>query len=167
MSLDRPATLASDLEVRLLARRWRDNHERVVLVSGSFDVLHVGHVRFFAAARLYGNRLIVGVDCDQKILARKGSMRPFNTENVRAEMVSHVRYVDAVSIKRSMERWHFIRNVHPDIVVTTENLYSNSDLEKLRLECEKVVVLPRQATISSSQFWGIRDCGPVDDLESC
>ena len=49
---------------------------RVVLTSGSFDIIHEGHSMYLEAARRFGDFLIVGVDSDDKIRDRKGPHRP-------------------------------------------------------------------------------------------
>src|SRR5436190_4196075 len=49
---------------------------KVVLTSGSFDIIHEGHSMYLEAARRFGDFLIVGVDSDGKIRARKGPPRP-------------------------------------------------------------------------------------------
>ena len=49
---------------------------KVVLTSGSFDVIHEGHSMYLEAARQFGDFLIVGLDSDEKIRGRKGENRP-------------------------------------------------------------------------------------------
>src|ERR1700728_5207426 len=48
---------------------------RVVLTSGSFDIIHEGHSMYLEAARRFGDFLIVGLDSDDKIRSRKGTDR--------------------------------------------------------------------------------------------
>ncbi len=45
---------------------------RIVLTSGSFDVIHEGHSMYLEAARSRGDFLVVGVDSDSKVRERKG-----------------------------------------------------------------------------------------------
>ena len=42
-----------------------NNNDRIVFISGNFNVLHAGHIRLFAFARNFGSRLIVGVNSDK------------------------------------------------------------------------------------------------------
>ena len=49
---------------------------RVVLTSGSFDIIHEGHSMYLEAARRFGDFLIVGLDSDEKVRHRKGPARP-------------------------------------------------------------------------------------------
>src|SRR3954449_11974547 len=48
----------------------------IVLTSGSFDLIHLGHVKYLARAKELGDILVVGVDSDAKIRRRKGDDRP-------------------------------------------------------------------------------------------
>ncbi|GAA0264437.1 adenylyltransferase/cytidyltransferase family protein [Cryptosporangium japonicum] len=71
---------------------------RPVVVTGAFDVLHVGHLRFLQAARAMGSRLLVGVEADNRVAAWKGPGRPINTDVERAEMLAALRPVDGVFV---------------------------------------------------------------------
>ncbi len=44
----------------------------IVMTSGSFDMIHIGHARYLEAAKTKGDVLIVGVDSDSKVKQRKG-----------------------------------------------------------------------------------------------
>lgn len=66
----------------------------VVAVSGGFDPLHVGHVRYLLAARALGDRLVVIVNGDGFLMRKKGFVAMPLAE--RLEMLGAVRGVDAV-----------------------------------------------------------------------
>jgi len=72
--------------------------ERPVVVTGVFDLLHVGHVRFLTAVRRRGFPLFVGVEDDARVRAWKGPERPVNPAAIRAEVLAALRVVDAVFI---------------------------------------------------------------------
>ena len=67
---------------------------KVVLVTGGFDPMHSGHVRYLRAARELGDRLIVGINSDAWLQRKKG--RAFMTWPERAAVIGAVRWVDAV-----------------------------------------------------------------------
>ena len=71
---------------------------RPVVVTGAFDLLHVGHLRFLQAARATGEFLVVGVEADERVAAWKGPQRPVNTDVERAEMLAALRVVDGVFV---------------------------------------------------------------------
>ena len=50
-----------------------------IWTNGCYDILHRGHVELFEHASSLGNRLVVGIDTDERVRKAKGEMRPFNT----------------------------------------------------------------------------------------
>jgi D-beta-D-heptose 7-phosphate kinase/D-beta-D-heptose 1-phosphate adenosyltransferase len=129
---------------------------KVVLTSGSFDLPHIGHMRYLRAARLLGDILIVGIDSDEKVRKRKGKYRPIMPERERAEMVAHSRYVDIVTIKGDgAEHGSLIRLVCPDILVISERTgYDEAKQKELLQFCGEIRNLESQAQTSTSA--GIR-----------
>jgi rfaE bifunctional protein nucleotidyltransferase chain/domain len=126
---------------------------KIVLTSGSFDLVHLGHVKYLAKAKQLGDVLIVGVDGDAKIRARKGADRPMVPEQERLEMLAHQRPVDLIYLKGDEEaRWALIKTVAPDVLVlSTDHSYSEAELEELRGVCGEVQVLERQASVTTSE----------------
>jgi len=80
---------------------WREQGLTVVLVNGAFDVLHVGHIRYLAAARALGDRLVAAINSDQSARASKGELRPIIPEAERVEILSHLWMVDRVCLFES------------------------------------------------------------------
>jgi rfaE bifunctional protein nucleotidyltransferase chain/domain len=76
----------------------RAQGRQVVLANGCFDVLHVGHVRYLAAARREGDVLVVGINSDASTGRLKGPGRPFLDEQARAQLVAALACVDFVVI---------------------------------------------------------------------
>ncbi|GAA2062935.1 adenylyltransferase/cytidyltransferase family protein [Streptomyces albiaxialis] len=77
--------------------------ETPAVVTGVFDLLHVGHARFLGAVRERAldaglGGLVVGVEDDARTRAWKGPERPVNSENERAELLAALRVVDAVCL---------------------------------------------------------------------
>jgi len=126
---------------------------KIVLTSGSFDLVHLGHVKYLAKAKQLGDVLIVGVDGDAKIRARKGADRPMVPEEERLEMLAHQRPVDLIYLKGDEEaRWALIKTVAPDVLVlSTDHSYSEDELVELRGVCGEVHVLERQASVTTSE----------------
>jgi cytidyltransferase-like protein len=67
---------------------------RVVMVSGGFDPVHIGHVRMFEEARKLGDELIVVINNDNWLKFKKGFA--FMTEDDRKEIIESFRPVDRV-----------------------------------------------------------------------
>ncbi|MBV6459319.1 MAG: D-beta-D-heptose 1-phosphate adenylyltransferase [Fimbriimonadaceae bacterium] len=75
----------------------RRHGRRLVTTNGVFDILHVGHVRYLAAAKELGDILFVALNSDDSVRRLgKGPNRPINALDDRAEVVAALRSVDAV-----------------------------------------------------------------------
>ena len=132
---------------------------KIVLTSGTFDLLHVGHCRYLEQAKgILGQPdqtvLVVGVDSDEKVRVRK-SRNTLVAEGERMEIVCHQRHVDLVFLKQpNEERWQLIKTVKPDVLVisetTTEQPKTDEERERLRLFCGDVRELSAQATTSTT-----------------
>jgi cytidyltransferase-like protein len=70
----------------------------VVLVSGGFDPLHVGHIRYFKEAKALGDKLLVVLNNDNWIMKKKHYI--FMHEKERKEVIEALRYVDKVVISK-------------------------------------------------------------------
>jgi rfaE bifunctional protein nucleotidyltransferase chain/domain len=77
---------------------WRERGLAVVLVNGAFDVLHVGHLRYLAAARGLGDRLVAAVNSDVSVKLGKGALRPIFPESERVEILSHLWMIDRICL---------------------------------------------------------------------
>jgi len=102
-------------ELRRKVEQWRLSGQRIILANGAFDLLHVGHVRYLQGAKALGGKLVVAVNSDSSVRALKGEDRPIFPENERAELVSALADVDAVTIFPESDVRAVIREIHPDI----------------------------------------------------
>jgi rfaE bifunctional protein nucleotidyltransferase chain/domain len=124
---------------------------KIVLTQGTFDFIHIGHFLYLEKARQHGDVLLVGVDSDQKVKSRKGPDRPIVSENERVQMLTHVRHVDIVTIKRHDDpKWALIKLVKPDVLIATEETYTPEQIKQLKKFCGEIVVLEPQATTSTT-----------------
>lgn len=138
-------------DLKKLVEAMRALGLKIVLTQGTFDMIHVGHSRYFETAKRHGDVLIVGVDSDEKVRARKGPDRPVVPEGERIEMLCHQRHVDVVTLKElNAKRWELIKLVRPDVLIATKETYKEKELRELKKICGQVVVLEPQATTSTS-----------------
>jgi D-beta-D-heptose 7-phosphate kinase/D-beta-D-heptose 1-phosphate adenosyltransferase len=126
---------------------------RIVLTSGSFDLIHLGHVKYLARAKELGGILVVGVDSDAKIRRRKGEDRPMVPENERLELLAHQRPVDLIYLKQDEDpRWGLIKAVEPDVLVlTADHSYTDEQLVQLAEVVGEIQVIERQAAVTTSE----------------
>ena len=139
-------------DLRSEVARLREAGCRIVLTSGSFDLIHLGHVKYLAKAKSCGDVLVVGVDSDAKIRRRKGPDRPMVPEQERLELLAHQRPVDLVYLKDADPRWALIKAVEPDVLVVTEDhTYDAEDQRALLEHCGHIEVVQRQASVTTSE----------------
>lgn len=140
-------------EMATKAKHLRGLGCRVVLTSGSFDLIHLGHVKYLQRAKECGDFLAVGVDCDTKIRRRKGPDRPMVPEDERLQLLAYQRPVDFVYLKGDdEERWGLIRATRPDVLVlTADHSYSDEEQRALLEFCGEIKVIPRQASVTTSE----------------
>jgi len=88
------------------------------IVNGSFDVLHLGHLRLLNRARELADHVLVAIDTDDRIRQLKGNDRPYNTEYERRTLLANLKAVDEVVIFNSAEELvDIIKNYKPDYMV--------------------------------------------------
>ena len=140
-------------ELTRLVTHLKGLEMRIGLTSGSFDLIHLGHVKYLARAKELCDVLIVGVDSDAKIQRRKGPDRPMVPQQERLEMLAYQRPVDLIYLKEEGdERWALIKAAEPDVLVLTEDhAYSDGDLGELGGICGSIEVVPRQASVTTSE----------------
>ncbi len=95
--------------------RLRARGKRSVLTTGCFDLLHVGHLRGFEAARRFGDVLVVGVNRDRRVRELKGAGRPIVPERQRAELIAGLEAVDYVVLFGENDAGPLIRRLRPSV----------------------------------------------------
>ena len=74
-----------------------------VIVNGTFDILHPGHIAMLNTARSLGKYLIVCIDTDKRVKELKGETRPINNQVDRKIMLQNLKAVDIVEFFDSEE----------------------------------------------------------------
>ncbi|MBI5229103.1 FAD synthase [Candidatus Micrarchaeota archaeon] len=105
-----------------------------VLVFGSFDILHPGHLAFFKSAKRFGNSLVVVVARDSSIKRLKGR-KPYLNERERLEMVSALRIVDKAILGDKKDFHKPIEREKPDVIVLGYD--QKVDLKELKRRIEE------------------------------
>jgi len=102
-------------EITERLREARGAGRTVALANGCFDVLHVGHVRYLAAARAEADVLVVGVNADASVRRLKGPGRPLTPEADRAVMVAALESVDHVVVFPEDDVGALLLALRPDV----------------------------------------------------
>jgi D-beta-D-heptose 7-phosphate kinase/D-beta-D-heptose 1-phosphate adenosyltransferase len=88
-----------------------------VWINGSFDILHIGHIRLINYGKSFGS-IRVGLDTDNRIREKKGQSRPLNKLSDRMEFMSSINGIDSVvSFDTDSELSELIKEYKPDYLV--------------------------------------------------
>ncbi len=90
-----------------------------VVVNGTFDIVHVGHLELLEFARAQPNScVLVLIDTDARIKILKGNDRPVNNEQERIKLLSSLKFVDQVDTFNSdSELEEKIKLFSPDVMI--------------------------------------------------
>jgi D-beta-D-heptose 7-phosphate kinase/D-beta-D-heptose 1-phosphate adenosyltransferase len=89
-----------------------------VIVNGTFDILHRGHIEMLNYAKSLGDYLLVLIDTDDRVRELKGQGRPINNQHDRWFMLKNIKAVDDVWFFNSRESLiEKIKTFDPDIMV--------------------------------------------------
>jgi D-beta-D-heptose 7-phosphate kinase/D-beta-D-heptose 1-phosphate adenosyltransferase len=134
-----------------LVNVYKSNGNKVVLTLGSWDMLHVGHMKYIEEAKRRGDILIVGVDSDAKITERKGKNRPIVKQKERVEMLAHLKHVDMLFIIDGEETSISVtEKIKPNVLVMSKTSQNKDNEIKLKKNCDSIIILPAQAETSTT-----------------
>lgn len=90
-----------------------------IVINGTFDIIHLGHLNLLSYARSIINSYVyLLIDSDRRVRELKGPKRPFNSEYERASLLSALKYVDRVDIFDSAEELeNIIKIFKPDLMI--------------------------------------------------
>jgi D-beta-D-heptose 7-phosphate kinase/D-beta-D-heptose 1-phosphate adenosyltransferase len=112
-----PSQLQPIARVQALVGRWKEQGLTVGFTNGCFDILHPGHVSLLSAARAQCDRLVVALNTDASVRRLKGSARPVNTLESRAQVIAALRHVDCVTGFDDDTPLALIEALMPDVLV--------------------------------------------------
>lgn len=88
---------------------------KTVMIFGTFDILHAGHLDMFRQAREYGDRLVAVVSRDETTKGVKGKT-PFHTHEERKDMLSELRMIDEAVSGNIDDVYKIIETIRPDVI---------------------------------------------------
>ena len=89
---------------------------KVVVVSGYFDPIHVGHLELMEKAKSLGDKLIVIVNNDKQVNMKRGK-DPFMNQDDRKKLIESIKHVDEafISIDEDRSVCASLRAIKPNI----------------------------------------------------
>lgn len=121
--VDRKIIDANDLFATLRAERQAGR--TVVQCHGCFDIVHPGHIRYLQFARQLGDILVVSLTGDEGI--EKGPDRPYIPQELRAESLAALEFVDWVVIDPRPSACALLTALRPDVYVKGREYETSRD----------------------------------------
>jgi D-beta-D-heptose 7-phosphate kinase/D-beta-D-heptose 1-phosphate adenosyltransferase len=97
--------------------RHRASGKRIVFTNGCFDIVHLGHVKYFQWAKRQGDLLVVGVNTDTGIRRLKGAKRPIIGEVDRLGVLEELESIDYLVTFDDDTPIKLIEQIKPDVLV--------------------------------------------------
>lgn len=111
------------VKAKRLASLFKKRGDKIVFLSGVFDIIHEGHLEYIRRARKYGDHLFVGVEPDKWVKQYKGENRPLNSAKNRIKIISEFKSVDFV-----FEMPFVLKGKHEDLYYTKRLKELNPDI---------------------------------------
>ena len=118
-----------------------------VIVFGTFDLIHPGHLNFFKQAKKHGQLLVV-IARDRNVLKVKGQ-KPRHSEKVRQKNIIKLKITQAVYLGNLVDPYKIIARVKPDVVALgyDQNSFSHNlkaELKKRNISAKIIRLQPYQ-----------------------
>jgi len=134
-------------------------HQKIVLATGVFDILHSEHEKFLQAAKKQGDLLLVGLESDDRVKQLKGSHRPLNPIKTRLQNLAALDLADYVFVlpedfDHLQQHEVLIQQLHPHILAVSSQTPHQSQKQKIMAKYggQLKVVLPHNPQISTSKL---------------
>lgn len=147
--------LISQGDLMTLHEKLKEKDKKIVFTAGSWDLVHVGQLRYLELAKSKGDVLVVGVSSNDAIKRVKGPNKPILDEKIRAEMLTYLRCVDFVTILPEPSCQPSLGLLKPDVYVTvkedwTTNYKESREYKTVTKYGGTVEVIDRQSTTIST-----------------
>ena len=85
-----------------------------VMATGTFDLLHMGHIYYLREAKKLGDKLAVVVATDSTV--RRLKHEPVNPEEIRLNLIKEIRIVDEAYLGHEDDMYEIVQEIKPDII---------------------------------------------------
>ena len=121
-----------------------------VMVNGTFDILHRGHLEMLQYAGNMGS-LLVCIDTDRRVKELKGESRPVNNQEDRKFMLECLKFVDWVKLFDSREELiEIMKQYQPDVYVKGSDWKGHSTVAEQY--CKQVIYYDRVGNYSTTNI---------------
>src|SRR4030042_2364849 len=100
-----------------------------VMATGTFDILHLGHIYFLKEAKKLGDTLTVVVATDSTV--RKLKHEPVNPEQIRLDLIKELKIVDEAYLGYEKDIYEILKEIKPDIITLGyDQIHDKKTIEK-------------------------------------
>lgn len=143
--------LKSQEEIIQIAQQFKKQGKKVVALSGSFDILHSGHIKSLKEAKAQGDVLIVLLNSDKSIKSYKGPGRPINPQKERTEVLSTLELIDYINVFNEITPKEILAKIKPNIFCQGSDWGKNCiEREVIEKYGGKIYVLKWQKSLSTT-----------------
>ena len=120
-----------------------------VMATGTFDLLHMGHIYYLKEAKKLGDKLVVVVARDSTV--RKLKHEPITPEEMRLDIIKELKIVDEATLGHEDDMYATVKEIKPDIIALGyDQVHDEKKIEqelKKRKLVARVVRLPKYSDI--------------------
>lgn len=107
-----------------------------VMATGTFDLLHMGHIYYLKEAKKLGDELAVVVATDSTV--RRLKHEPVNHEEVRLNLIKELKIVDEAYLGHEDDMYEIVKEIKPDIIALGFDQLHNEKNIKTELKKRKI-----------------------------
>ena len=107
-----------------------------VMATGTFDLLHMGHIYYLKEAKKLGDNLVVVVAKDSTV--RKLKHEPVNPEEIRLDLIKEVKVVDEAYLGYEDDMYSIVEEIKPDIIALGYDQIHDENTIKSELKKRKL-----------------------------
>ena len=104
-------------ELKSIVEALKKQNKVIVTTNGTFDIMHLAHLRLLEKAKSLGDILIILANSDSSVKTYKGDKRPIIPEQERAEFLSYLKDVDYITIFSETNPLSLLKEIKPNIHV--------------------------------------------------
>ena len=100
-----------------------------VMATGTFDILHMGHIYFLKEAKKLGDKLVVVVACDETV--RRLKHEPVTPEQMRLKLIKELKVVDDAVLGKEDDMFEVVEQIQPDVIALGyDQIHDENSLQK-------------------------------------
>ena len=107
-----------------------------VMATGTFDLLHLGHIYYLKEAKKQGDKLAVVVATDSTV--RRLKHEPINSEEIRLGLIKELKIVDEAYLGHEDDMYEIVKEIKPDIIAIGYDQIHDEKSIKAELEKRKI-----------------------------